>query len=434
MNGTDWVILVAVVLLFVFSVVLAVAETAFVRISLPRARSLLEEDRRGAARLVHLLEQPHPETTLNVVLLVVLISQMSSAFLLGFLVGDLAGVWGALASIAVQIVAFFVLAEAAPKTWVLQHTDTAALRATPLLTFLTWFPPLRLLARGLIGLSNIVLPGKGIKEGPFVTELEIREMADLAADELAIDSEERELIHSIFEFGDAVVREVMTPRNDMVAVSSDKSVEDVIGVGINEGFSRLPVYEESTDNIVGVAILKDLVRARETSGGADAVGGYVRPVRFVPEQKRLAELLKEMQAEKFHIAVVVDEYGGNAGLVTLEDLIEELVGEITDESDVVEPEMERLPDGTLRAPGRTPIDDVSEELGVVLPDTEWDTVAGLVFHALGHVPDEGESVDFDGVTLCAERVQGNRIVSVLIAARPAEPDEVEPESTDGSGT
>jgi CBS domain containing-hemolysin-like protein len=146
---------------------------------------------------------------------------------------------------------------------------------------------------------------------------------------------------------------------------------------------------------------------------------------FVPEQKRVAELLREMQTQKFHMAIVVDEHGGVAGLVTLEDLLEEIVGEIVDEYDREEPAVERLPDGALRVPGRTPIDDVSEELGIDLPDTEWDTVGGLVFNLLGHVPDEGEVVRFQDLELRTERVQGRRIVSVLIGPVPAEKNDAE---------
>jgi putative hemolysin len=434
MTTSDWALLATVFALFLFSIVLAVGETAFVRMSLARARSLEEEGRRGAKRLVALLEQEHPETTLNVVLLVVLFAQLTAAALLGSVLNDVAGAWGFVAGVVVQFVAFFVLAEAAPKTWVIQHTDTAALRSAPVLTFLTWFPPLRVLARALIGMANVILPGKGIKEGPFVTELEIREMVDLAADEFSIESGERELIHSIFEFGDAVAREVMTPRTDMYTIEAGTPVDEAIARAIEKGYSRLPVVEGGQDNVVGIAILKDLVAARGRGCGAEPVDEHMRTARFVPEQKKLAELLQEMKAEKFHLAIVVDEYGGTAGLVTLEDLVEELVGEIEDEFDVEEPQVERLPDGRIRVPGRTHIDELSEELDIELPNTEWDTIAGLVFNTLGHVPTEGETVLLDRLELVAERVQGRRIVSVLVTVRDAG-DACDPvaASDDGSG-
>jgi putative hemolysin len=284
------------------------------------------------------------------------------------------------------------------------------------------FKPLKALSRGLIALANAILPGRGLKQGPFVTEEDLRTMADVAAEEESIEREERRLIHSIFEFGDTVVREVMKPRPDIVAISADATIDAGIERAIEAGFSRIPVYDETTDNIVGIAFLKDLVHAAHDKRGHHPVHDFVREAVFVPEQKRVAELLREMQTKKFHMAMVVDEYGGTAGLVTLEDLLEEIVGEIIDEYDVEEPGVERLPDGSLRVPGHYPINDLNEQLGVDLPDTEWDTVGGLVFNLLGHVPEAGETTHFQGLEFRTEQVQGRRIVSVRITRRhePAE--------------
>ena len=415
MSSTDWILLIVVIVLFVVSIWLAVAETAFVRMNRIRALSLDEEGNKRARRLALMLE--HPEQTLNAVLLLVLVTQLTSATLLGVLLEGTAGTLGVVIGIVLQIVLFFVVGEVAPKTYAVQNTERAALHVTPVLWFLTNFAPLRVLSRGLIGVANVVLPGKGLKQGPFVTEEEIRTMADVAADEEVIEREERKLIHSIFEFGDTVVREAMTPRPDMVAVAADEPVEVAIDRAIDGGYSRLPAFEGSTDNIVGLVYLKDLVRRARAGEGSGPVRGALRAAVFVPEQKRVAELLDEMQTKQYHMAIVIDEHGGTAGLVTLEDLLEEIVGEIADEYDVETPSLEHLPDGSLRVPGRMAIDDVSEELGIELPDTEWDTVGGLVFNLLGKVPDEGECVPFKGVELCAERVQGRRIVSVVIRRR-----------------
>lgn len=431
MQTADWAILVAVIVLFVISVFLAVAETAFVRMNRIRALSLAEEGRKGASRLADMLE--HPEQTLNSVLLLVLVSQLTTASLLGILLDRQAGAYGVVFGLVLQIVLFFVIGEVAPKTYAVQHTDRAALAVTPFLSAITRFPPMRVVARALIGLANVVLPGRGIKEGPFVTEEDLRAMADVAADEKEIEREESKLIHSIFEFGDTLAREVMLPRPDMIAIEADATVEEAIERAIEGGFSRIPAYEESTDNIVGLVYLKDLVRRARSGGAAEPVRASLRPAVFVPEQKRVAELLREMQSQQFHMAIVVDEHGGTAGLVTLEDLLEEIVGEITDEYDVAEPGVERLPDGGLRVPGKLPIDDLSEELDMELPDTEWDTVGGLVFNLLGHVPEPGEAVAFEGLELETERVQGRRIVSVLIrprARRDTRPDDETVDATD----
>ena len=187
-----------------------------------------------------------------------------------------AGALGVAIGIVLQIVLFFVVGEVAPKTFAIQHTERAALMVTPGLWFLTNFPPLRWLSRGLIGIANVVLPGKGLKQGPFVTEEEIRTMADVAADEDVIEREERQLIHSIFEFGDTVVREVMLPRPDMVVVDADDTIESAIERAIEGGFSRLPACEGSTDNIVGLVYLKDLVRRARRRGRAPGAGRGAR--------------------------------------------------------------------------------------------------------------------------------------------------------------
>jgi len=417
-SGGDWALVVVAVALFLASIVMALAETAFVRMSRIRAMALEEEGRKGANRLVRMLERP--EQTLNVVLLVVLVTQLTTATLVGVLVERSFGALGVLVGIAIQIVAFFVLGEVAPKTYAVQHTDRAALRVSGLLWALTRFPPLRLLSRALIGCANVLLPGKGLREGPFTSEEEILTMADVAAEEQVIEREERRLIHSIFEFGDTLVREVMVPRTDMVAVEQDDTLEEALRVAIQHGFSRLPAYDTSHDNIVGLVYLKDLVAARARGTGG-TVGSIVRRAVFVPEQKRVAELLREMQTDQFHMAIVLDEYGGTAGIVTLEDLLEEIVGEIADEYDVEAPRVERLSEGTLRVAGATPIDEVNEALGVELPSDEWDTVGGLVLTLLGHVPVAGEVVTFEGLEFAVERVQRRRIVCVLIRSGAPSP-------------
>jgi CBS domain containing-hemolysin-like protein len=403
--------IVVIVLLFALSIVLAVAETAFLRMSRVKALALEEQGHRRATRLARMLERP--ERTVNAVTLLALASQLIVSYLLGILLGGSGALVVAL-TLVLNVIVFFVLAEAVPKTWAVQHPDRAALRTAPFLWFLTGFPPVRWLVRALLGFVNWILPGKGLKKGPFLTEEEIRQMADVAAEEGAIETEERELIHSIFEFGDTIVREVMLPRPDMVAVEADATVDEGIELAISAGKSRLPAFDDTTDNIVGLVFLKDLVARSSAGEGSEPVRQSLRPAHFVPESKRVAELLREMQTEKFHMAIVVDEYGGTAGLVTMEDLLEEIVGEITDEYDIEEPQVERLPDDSLRVPGRTPIDEVNELLDAHLPDEEWDTVAGLVFNQLGHVPVEGECVRSYGMEFCAERVQGRRIVSVLI--------------------
>jgi CBS domain containing-hemolysin-like protein len=350
--------------------------------------------------------------------LLVLGCQMIGATIPGTVLEPSLGAAGIAVGIFVEIFVVFTLFEVVPKTFALQHSERVALAISPLLAFVTGFWPLRTLSGLFIGFANVVLPGKGMRHGPFTTEADILTMADVAAQEDTIETEERDLVRSIFQFGDTVVREVMLPRTDMVAVEADATVDEAIELAIEAGKSRMPAFEDTYDDVVGLVFLKDLV-ARSASGqGAQPVRESLRPAHFVPESKRVAELLREMQTEKFHMAIVVDEYGGTAGLVTMEDLLEEIVGEITDEYDVAEPVVERLANGVLRVPGRTPIDEVNELLDSDLPQEEWDTVGGLVFNTLGHVPIEGECLRFDGLEFCAERVQGRRIASVIITRMP----------------
>jgi CBS domain containing-hemolysin-like protein len=391
--------------------VMAMAETAFTRASHHRLRALAEDGDKRAGRLLVLFE--HPERTLNSVLLIVLVSQMSSATLVGSLLERAGGWIGFTAGIVAEVFVFFTFAEVAPKTYAVKHPEKAALALSGLLVFMTRFAPLRLFVRTFIGLANVVLPGKGLARGPFVTEAEILAMVDVAADEAAIESEEKELIHSVLEIGDTPVSDVMVPRTQMRAVETDATVEEAIATMIDSGFSRLPCFEETTDNVVGLVLLKDLVARAADQHGAEPVRGSLRDAVYVPESKKVDELLREMQLRKVHMAVVVDEFGGTAGLVTMEDLLEEIVGEITDEFDLPSEELVHLGEGRWRAPGRTPIGDLEEELGVDF-DSDYDTVGGLVFNSLGHVPAEGECVEVSGYEFCAEVMQGRRIVSVVV--------------------
>ncbi len=413
---------VAVVGLVLLGSVLAVAEAALTRMSRVRAMALREEGRRNAALLERI--EADPPRYLNSIYLAVMFAQNGSAILVAILSERLYGSLGVtLVSVAFTLL-YFVVVEAMSKTFGILHSDRAALLLAPFVWGLG-----RLLAvptRALIGLANVLLPGKGLKQGPFVSEEEIRSMAEVGHEEGVIEEEEKELIHSIFEFGDTIVREVMVPRPDIVAIESDRPLRDVQSVVLQHGFSRIPVFREDLDDVVGVVYAKDVLKALHQGKHDLPLAEIVRPAHFVPESKKVAELLKEMQREKFHIALVTDEYGSVVGLVTLEDLLEELVGEIADEYDRDEPTMEPVGDGVYRVSGKLAIDDVNELLDVELPHEEWDTVGGLMLGLLGAIPVEGQEVRFGNLVFTAERVQGRRIAKVLIR-RLEEPEPTEAE-------
>ena len=250
-----------------------------------------------------------------------------------------------------------------------------------------------MISRALIGLTNVLLPGKGLKEGPFVSEQELLGIVEAAAEDEVIEHEERELIESIIEFGDTVAREVMVPRPDMVIVPHDATVTAGLDLAIAHGYSRLPLHGEDDEDIVGIVYAKDLMRAEREGRGDTPALDLVRPVRFIPENKPVSRLMREMQAGKYHLAIVADEYGGIVGLITLEDCLEELVGEIVDEYDIEALAVQRLPNGDYLVDGGVQVEDLNELLDADLPDDEWDTLGGFVFGTLEHVPEPGESVE-----------------------------------------
>ncbi len=414
----------AVVLLLIVSAGLALAETSLTRMSRVKAMSLVDEKRRGARRLEQFVE--NPQRFLNPVLLLVLISQLVTATLVGILADRWFGALGVVIATVFEVVVIFVLAEALPKNWAVQNPERSSLLAAPVISAVVRFPPLRMVSNGLISLANVMVGPRGKRAE--VSESELLAMADVALEDEVIETDERALIHSIIEFGDTIVREVMVPRPDMCSVEAQRSVSEALGVAMAAGYSRLPVYSQNIDDAVGIAYAKDLVRAEREGQRERPVANFVRPAHFVPETKRVSKLMREMQELKYHMAIVVDEYGGTAGLVTLEDLIEELVGEIVDEYDVEEPPVERLSDGEFSVTARLDVDELAELVDAELPEGDWDTVSGLIFNLLGHLPAEGESVDVGGLRLIAEKVQGNRIGRVRVVVVE---DENRPAATNG---
>lgn len=406
-----------VVVLVLFGSVLAVAEASLTRMTRTRALGLVEEKRRNAITLERI--ESDPPRFLNAVYLAVMLCQNGSAILVAIIAERRFGSLGiTLVSVGFTLL-YFVLVEAMSKTFGVLHSDRASLLVSPLVWFLG-----RALAgptRGLIGLANVLLPGRGLKQGPFVSEAELRSMAELGQEEGSIEREETQLIHSIFEFGDTIVREVMVPRPDVKAIESDKTLRDVQATVLEHGFSRVPVFTDNLDDVVGIVFAKDVLKALHQGKQEMPLREIVREAHFVPESKRVADLLREMQQGKFHIALVSDEYGSLSGLVTLEDLLEELVGEIADEYDTEEPELELVADGVYRVDGKVGIDEVNEVLDVELPDEEWDTVGGLMLGLMGKVPDEGAEVSFQNLTFTAEKVNGRRISKILIRRQEHEP-------------
>jgi len=396
------------------------ARTAFSRMSLTRALRLADEERRGAPRLVALLQ--HPVRTLNILALLVLVLQVAGVAVLTVVVERYTTGWIAvLVGTLAAATALFVLAEVAPRTLALTRTETVALATAPWIRLFAL--PLSPIASLLVRIGDLVAPGTRLPSGPFVSEEDLREMIDVAESDDVIEAGERAMLQRVFKLGDTVVREILVPRPDMVTVAADAPLGDVVEVILSAGHSRVPVHAAGDhDRIVGLVYAKDVLRrlhARGTDRGPWA--DLLRVPHFVPELASVDQLLADMQRRQVHLAIVVDEYGGLAGLVTIEDILEELVGEIHDEYDREEALIEALDDDRWRVDARLPVGELSELLGADLPDEEWDSVGGLLFGLLGHVPVPGETVEVEQARLTAERVTGRRIDKVLVERHePAE--------------
>ncbi|WP_395692812.1 hemolysin family protein [Nocardioides sp.] len=420
-----WLLLAAAALV-VLAGLFSAADAALSSFSRARAEELRAEGRAGATRLVVLLDDL--PRYLNTALLLRLLCEISAIVLVTLELQTAYDAWGptVLTTIGVMLVVSFVAIGVAPRTLGRQHADRVALAsAAPVAAVTAVLGPI---PRLLILVGNALTPGKGFREGPFSTETELRELVDLAEASAVIESGERKMIHSVFELGDTTAREVMVPRNDVVFIERYKNLRQTLSLFLRSGFSRVPVIGENLDEVVGIAYLKDIVRRDFEAPDVEftqRIEEVMRPAHFVPDSKPVDALLSEMQAMRQHIAVVVDEYGGTAGLVTIEDVLEEIVGEITDEYDAETVDVEHLGDGSVRVSSRYPVDDLEELFGFDVEEEDVDSVGGLMAKHLGLVPIPGSTVEAHGLRFEAEAASGrrNKIGTVRIAT--VTPDEEE---------
>ncbi|KEI44199.1 membrane protein [Saccharopolyspora rectivirgula] len=396
------------VLLILAASVFAASESAIATASRARVEELVREGRSGARRFAEVLaDRPRH---INLLLLLRLACELGATVLVTLLALRLSNsqAWALVGAVVVMLVASYVFIGVGPRTLGRQHPYAIGLKAAA---------PVRLLGRVLspltrllILIGNALTPGPGLREGPFSTEVELRELVDLAGEHGVVAAGEREMIHSVFDLGDTLAREVMVPRTEIIWIEQTKTARQALVLSLRSGFSRIPVIGESVDDIVGVVTLKDLARAvLEKGTPGPQVFELMRPATFVPDTKQLAELLREMQLSRNHLAIAVDEYGGTAGLLTIEDILEEIVGEITDESDQEEHRpVEKLEDGTVRVSSRLPVEDLGDLFGVDLDDSDVETVGGLLAQRLGRVPLPGAEAEIAGLRLRAEGGKDHR--------------------------
>ena len=433
-----WLLGIAAVLV-VIAGLFSSAEAAFSSFSKARAEEIAGEGKPGSSRLLTIVEDP--ARYVNTALFLRLLCEIGAIVLVAVVMTDLivsrdpiseevVGRWWAVAAtILVMVTVSFVVIGVAPRTVGRQHSERVALVSAPVLIAFT--KVLGPIAQLLILVGNAITPGRGFSEGPFASEAELRELVDLAESSNVIESGERAMIHSVFELGDTIVREVMVPRTDVVFIERSKTLRQAMSLALRSGYSRIPVVGENLDDIVGFAYLKDITKRvfdRHEAESTERVESVMRPVLYVPDSKPVDELLREMQAKRKHVAVVVDEYGGTAGLVTIEDVLEEIVGEITDEYDEAQVDVEQLASGSTRVSSRYPVDDLEEICGVAIEDDDVDTVGGLMAKHLGRVPIPGSVIEAHGLRFEAEAPSGrrNRIGTVLISpVHPVEQDETD---------
>jgi putative hemolysin len=423
--------LVILILLLAANSLLAAARSALVGASHARLRQMVEEHISGAALALRVSQDATP------LIATIRLAQTTLRFLAAGLIAvqfepSLAGVlaaWpglapeaGSLALLALMLLAALLVVsvgELLPERFVLRAPEQWAIVFAPLVAGLEWaLSPLVRLA--LLGASLVSRPLAG-KQLPFVTEEEIKTMVDAGEEGGVIEEEEKEMIYSIFDMGNTLAREIMVPRIDVLALDVSTPLPQAVDAVLTAGHSRVPIYENNIDNVVGLLYAKDLLRAWKDAAQGGQLSDLMRPAYFAPETKKVDALLAELQQKRIHMAVVVDEYGGTAGIVTLEDIVEEIVGEIRDEYDVNEESLfERINDGEYVFDARINLDEVNELLELHLPTSESDSLGGFIYGQLGHVPAAGEKVPADRVTFEVLSVTGRRIRKVRALRTPSE--------------
>jgi CBS domain containing-hemolysin-like protein len=406
--------------LLLFSAFFSGSETALFSANRLRLRHLNEEGNGRARVALSLLERP--ARLLSTLLVGNNIANTAAAVVATATLVRLLGPGeGSIYAFALVTILLLIFAEVTPKTMAARHADRLSLAvARPIQWASVALSPV---IRVLSWLANLLVRpfgGHVHPDGPLVTEEEIQLLVRMGEEQGVLEKDEREMIRSIFEFGDTVVREVMVPRVDMVAVEADESIEAILDVVRTHGHSRIPVYHETIDQIVGLVHVKDLLSGSRDGRLEGTIRDFTRPAYFVPDTKRLDELFREMRRKKVHMAIAVDEYGGTAGLVTIEDLLEEIVGPIQDEYDTEEAPIKKLNDRVALIDGAVHVEEVNAALGLALPAGEVDSVGGFVTSLLGHVPAQGDRITFENIEFSVERVDGHRIAQVRITrADPA---------------
>jgi putative hemolysin len=413
LTGTDWGVLIALLIVLVIAGLASASETALTSLSHIKIRNLAQDGNPRAQLTQRLLREPN--TFLSTILVVNNVAVIVASTLATILALTIFTSWGEIISTIVISLIVLIFCEISPKTAAVQNPERWALAVAPAVhvTTVVLKPvvlSLRYITTGLVRLFG----GPPRVKGPFVTEEELRLLVDVGEEEGVLEEEEKEMIHNVFELGDTTAREVMVPRIDMVTIEADEPVEAALELIVQGGQSRIPVYSDSIDNIIGVLYAKDLLRVLASSHRPPSVRSLVRPAYFVPETKRLDDLLHELQQQRVHMAIVVDEYGGVAGLVTIEDVVEEIIGDIQDEYDREEVLYEKLSANEYIVDAKISLDDFNDLMDTNLASEDYGTLGGFVYTQLDKIPSVGDVVHFEDLTFTVLSTKGRRVTKVKV--------------------
>lgn len=426
MDSESYIEIGAIVLCLILAAHVAMADTALRYINRAKLQRLIEEGVPKAKAVESFLERPGVLSS-TIVIANTLSIMVASSLATVLLLRHFPYQYGAAIAAAVAFVAVFLFSQMVVRLIAARNPErTSMLTALPLELMAAVMWPFIKLAKMASRAIERLLGIESAIEAPLVTEEELRMMFD---EQGVIEEEEREMIHGIFDLEETTAREIMVPRIDIHALEASKTISDAIDMIVEWGYSRIPVFENSIDDIIGILYAKDLFRHLKKCELTDPIRDIVRPAYFIPESKKIDELLRELQLKKVHIAIVVDEYGGTAGLVTIEDLIEEIVGEIQDEYDLEEAKIVELGEGEAIFDATVSIDDVNDTLGLNLEAEGVDTIGGLVYTQLGKMPTAGDEVKIDGVAITVVATDGRRIKKIKVDSHPdAEAGETEAEN------
>ena len=411
-DGTAWLQLFILIVALILCGIASASETAFTSISRIKLKNQVEEGDKRAIQIDRLLSQPN--TYLSTILIVNSVAVIVASSMATLLSLRFSTSFGELISTILTSLVVLIFCEITPKTAAVQNPMRWARALVPLVRGTAWLLHPIVVVLSVITNSLVRVMGGQVKRGPFVTEEELRLLVTVGEEEGVLEEEETEMIHSIFEFADTTVREVMVPRIDMVTLESDATVNEAVDIAMQGGFSRIPVYEENIDNIIGVLYTKDMLKQLREGHENAPIRNLVRPAYFVPETKKLDDLLREIRQRRIHMVIVIDEYGSVAGLVTIEDLVEEIVGDIRDEYDREENLYEKINQYEYIVDAKMSIDEFNELMETELENQDYDTLGGFLYAQLDKIPVPGDTMTFENLIFTVIDTRGRRITKVRV--------------------